>query len=437
MKAKLRGELFPWQKEVDASPARFKLVEGGRQSGKTHYSINWQIKEACKTSAVHWHLSPTYKRAIEDVWPALLAAIPPNILRRVYLGERFVELVNRSRIYIKSSDEPQNLRGGNLGSVVMEEADYHREMVFSEVLRPMLMYRTAPALMISSPRPDWFHRLYTKVGNGELGPEYARWHVSVYDNPLLSRDEIERIRLTTSDRIWRREYLAEPMEDEGRVYWEFQSESIFNSGLKFEDVLSYPVIRGLDWGFDDPSACAFLHVSPSGDIILNDEYEKAGLDAEMTAFNIGVQSEGLNIKRSILDWSAFSRLEKRASIADRYGACGLRCSPSTKNKDAAVDYMKRLMRGWGDRPGLYVNANCRSFIKAVREWEHGKHEPDILAAARYGVFDIVTSGMVSLTPSAKMLKSIMSQNKPYVPCLPMPGRRKTPLRWNFEDGIPA
>lgn len=437
MKAKLKGELFPWQKEVDASPARFKLVEGGRQSGKTHYSVNWQLREACRVPATHWHLSPTYKRAIEDVWPALLEAIPANIRRRVYLSDHSVELVNRSRIYIKSSDDPKNLRGGNLGSVVLEEADYHREMVFSEILRPMLMYRQAPALMISSPKPDWFHRLYTKVGSGELGPEYARWHVTVYDNPLLSRSEIESIRLSTSDRIWRREYLAEPTEDEGRVYWEFQNESIFRSGEKFEDVLSYPVIRGLDWGFDDPSACAFLHVSPSGDIILNDEYEKAGLDAEATAFNIGVQSEGLNIKRSILDVSAFSRLERRASIADRFSASGITCLPSTKSKEAAVDYMKRLMRGWNGRPGFYVNSGCRAFINAVREWEYDKHEPDILAAVRYGVFNIVTSGMISLTPSEKLLKSIMSQDEPYVPKLPKPGRRSVPLRWNFEDGIPA
>jgi len=438
MKIRLPGELFPWQKEVEASRKRFALIEGGRQSGKTHYSARWLIKRACEVPADHWHLSPTYKRAIEDIWPKLLRMIPGEIRKRVHLSNHSVSLTNGSRIYIKSSDDPKNLRGGNIGSVVMEEADYQRELIFEEILRPMLMYRRAPCLMISSPRPDWFHRKWEMVHRGELGPEWGAWHVTVYDNPLLSREEIESIRLSTSNRIWRREYLAEPLEDEGRVYWEFQNASIFDSGAMFGDILTYPVVRGLDWGFDDPTACAFLHVSPSGDIILNDEYEKAGLDVEAHAQNIMSKSAGLKLKRAVLDLSAFHRVENKASIGDRFRASGINCVPSTKLRDAGIDYMKRLMRGWGGRPGLYVNKNCRSFLTHVREWEHGKHEPDILAAVRYGVFEIIKSGMIDMNPTQRHMQSIIIQpDKPFEAKLPIPGRRKTPLRWNFEMGIPG
>lgn len=437
MKIKLPGELFPWQQEVEASGKRFLLVEGGRQAGKTHGSIRWSVKQACKVPAVHWHLSPTYKRAVEDVWPGLLRMIPDEIRKRVHLSNHSVELTNGSFIYIKSSDDPKNLRGGNLGSVVMEEADYQREMVFSEIIRPMLMYRRAPCMMISSPRPDWFHRLWSKANRGELSAEWGAWHVTVYDNPLLSREEIESIRASESERIWRREYMAEPLEDEGRVYWEFQQDSVFKAGHKFEDIMSYPVVRGLDWGFDDPTACAFLHVSPAGDIILNDEYEKAGLDVEAHAFNIKNKSHGLKLRRDVLDVSAFHRVENKASIGDRFRAAGIICQPSTKLKDAGIDYMKRLMRGWGGKPGFYVNSNCVNFLRYVRDWEFGKHEPDILAATRYGVFEAIKTGLVDINATRSAVRSVIVNPPPFEAKLPIPGRRRGPLRWNFVDGVPA
>lgn len=440
MKIKLPIILNPWQREVDSSDARFKLVKAGRRSGKTKYSVFWLIRQAMRSrNEVLWHLSPTYKRAIEDVWPVLLRMVPAAIRARIHLSDHSISMVNGSRIYIKSSDDPKNLRGGKLGGVVMEEADFQRDMVWSEIVRPMLLDLSAPALFISSPKPDWFCRLRERVLRGELGPEWATWHHTVWDNAksrggVLDDAEIEKIRLSETDTTWRREYLAEELVEEGRMYPEFQHASVFHTGQRFEDIPSLPMVVGIDWGcWEDPAAFSFLRITRDGRIILDDEYIQGNTDVDGHAPQVKKREHGFNVKRRVLSSDAFSRVgDQRLTIADRFRMAGLPCVQASRKRDGGIDLMKRLFRGWGGKPWLYVNSKCRNFLKHVREADYDKHEPDILAAVRYGVWDIVNTGMTSILTLPKFDPPI----EPYVARLKDPRARSKPLRWNFQEGVP-
>ena len=72
------------------------------------------------------------------------------------------------------------------------------------------------------------------------------------------------------------------------------------------------------------------------------------------------------------------------SIEDLLRESGIPCQRSEKDVQASIDIMKRFMHGDGENPWMYVSSNCERFIDSAQNWEHGDHEPDILAAGRYG-----------------------------------------------------
>ena len=52
--------------------------------------------------------------------------------------------------------------------------------------------------------------------------------------------------------------------------------------------------------------------------------------------------------------------------------------------------------------------------------------------------EAIKTGMLDMSPSEKLLRSvIVTPDKPFEAKLAIPGRRKSPLRWNFDDGVPA
>jgi hypothetical protein len=41
---------------------------------------------------------------------------------------------------------------------------------------------------------------------------------------------------------------------------------------------------------------------------------------------------------------------------------------------------------------IIIDPKCTNLLKAIDEWQHGQHEPDILAATRYGIDSLIRSG---------------------------------------------
>jgi hypothetical protein len=56
------------------------------------------------------------------------------------------------------------------------------------------------------------------MGLDPLEPDWKSWQFTSYDNPLLSKQEIEDIKRNTPERVFAQEYLAEFLEDGGAVF---------------------------------------------------------------------------------------------------------------------------------------------------------------------------------------------------------------------------
>ena len=398
--------LTPKQVETDTWPARFKLLKWGRRTGKTWYIAYWLVKNALKTSgkAKHWYVTKTLSLGREELWPVLLDLLPRHLVAKTDERLLNIRLTNGSTISIKSGEKENNLRGRGLASVVLDEAAFLKETLWDRILRPQLAGSRGPALIASSPKKGWFTRLFNdQIKNPH--PDWLASHATIYDNPTITREELEAIKAKTPDSTWRQEYLAEELAGVGQVYEEFSPLNIYDPSVKFKDVRSFKHVRGLDWGRLANTGISWIGISPEGYLVINQEHVQKGWDVERHAGVVNTKSAGLNVLANCLDRSAFREEgTSGTSISELFRKQGIHCQESIKDIPSSIDILKRFMRGDGVTPWLYVSSNCEKTIEAFQEWEHGDHEPDIAAATRYGVVWAVVKHLTRLADAIPVLK---------------------------------
>lgn len=110
------------------------------------------------------------------------------------------------------------LRGKGADGVVITEAAFVKDRVYQDVIRAMVLDRRGRLCLETTPNGmNYVYTLFHQGINDETG-YYRSFHATVYDNPRLEREEIERIRREIPELAWRVEYLAEFVEDDSAVF---------------------------------------------------------------------------------------------------------------------------------------------------------------------------------------------------------------------------
>lgn len=399
---RLNITLTPKQAETDKASARFKILEWGRRVGKTYYEAYSVGKWAASRKGKYWYVTKTLSLGREEFLPALLNLLPRDLIATVDNRLLNVRLTNGSTIYVKSGEKEDNLRGRGLHGVILDEAAFLKERLWDQIIRPQLAHSKGPAIIASSPRKGWFTRLFNEAKKG-TDPAWYASHATIYDS-TLDPAEIEVIKAKTPDSTWRQEYMAEELANVGQVYDEFSPANIFNPSTRFIDVSTYQTVVGIDYGISDPTGIAWVGISPEGFLVVHQEHEQAGWDVSRHGEVLTTRGAGLPITASVLDRSAFRKeATSMTSIADLLKPFA-RCEPSEKDVQASLDIMRRFIRGDGATPWLYVSSNCLKAIEAAQNWEHGDHEPDILAAIRYACVYAVKKNLTRLASVVPALR---------------------------------
>ena len=444
---KPKYNLFPWQQKVSKSKKRFKIVKGGRRAGKTIYANQWQAMNVIEMPpGEHLYVAPTQKQAAEISWHEYLDILGPDVIAKAVERDHRIILKGSDYrcIILRGSDKLDLQRGKKYRSLVMEEAAFQKADVLDKILRPTLIDYRAPALLISSPKKGWFTQLYNKYEDGK-DKDYDCFKVTIYDNPHLSVEEINEVRARTSEQTFNTEYMAQESEYEGQVYIEFDSiRNTFSHDL-WPDRNSYPCAVGIDWGLDDCTGVVWLTFTPEGYCLVTREHLKGGWDVRRHAEVISRTAHDFNIKNEnyVMDQSAFRREGATGkSVSDAFkDELGFQFQRSQKGSaDVGKDIIKRFLRGDGHTPWLYVSNNCPEVIKAFNDWEFEQHEPDILAALRYGLTHAITRGMSSLHDRIESLKTIHLRPAAEVGDLELVRREKARLgtswAWDYDHGAP-
>ena len=461
--------LYPDQATVLKDPARFKLIEAGRRWGKTITLLVWLIQQSMKRKGeMSWYIAPQFNQAHDIAWELLLNMLPRDAIEHVDNRKLTVTFAWKSRggrpsrLALKGSDKPDSLRGVRLAAAGLDEAAFQKSFVYDRVVEPMLADLQAPMLAVSSPKVGWFTKMVDKAREGAKGyADYKTWHFTIYDNPFIRREEIERIRSRTPEHEWLQEYMAQRVDFSGVVYPEFdEGKHIYDRGSHYRDLSGWKKMLGIDWGSDDPTGVTWGAVAPAeqsdavngihlpaGGIICTDEHMQNGWDPARHCRLIHDRSDKsgweLSHENTVIDQSTFRQEAKdRLSIADDFRKhLGFTPSRSIKNLDISQGYLKIFLRNdW-----IHISSKCRSLIAALRDYEWGDHEPDVLASFRYLLAHAIQRRFSRLI-AARDLKSARSSSSgarlaklDTLGRLQKPGSKKASkgrFQWDKKAGVP-
>lgn len=189
-----------------------------------------------------------------------------NVLRSFNKSDNHAQLVNGTNILFRSADEPDRLRGVNLGFFVLDEGALCTKETWLILLARL---REAPgrAWVCTTPRGfDWLWEMFVKNGS----PDYEVIQSSTRDNPYLPPDFVSRLEGQYTHQWQQQEIEGQFCELEGTLFkrsW-FQIVEHDPGGLSWHRYwdLAASVKTAADFS---ASACVALDKA-SGDIYIRD-----------------------------------------------------------------------------------------------------------------------------------------------------------------------
>ena len=204
----LNVQFTPWQAEVWEAPSRFKVVAAGRRCGKS-YLAAWALLINALKAEKGWtfYVAPTQGQARQIMWRILLELGHP-VIKKSHINNLDIELINGQTIGLRGADRPDTMRGVSLNYLVLDEYADIKSETWEEVLRPALSDMKGHALFIGTPKGrNWFYDLYAYASLNE-DPEWSAFHYTSYDNPFLSKEEIDAAKRSMSSHAFRQEFMA-------------------------------------------------------------------------------------------------------------------------------------------------------------------------------------------------------------------------------------
>jgi hypothetical protein len=169
-----------------------------------------------------------------------------------------IELINGSTIELKGTENAMALRGRSLSGVVLDEAAFMDQGVWSEVIRPALADKQGWALFISTPdgTASWFYDMWCYCGETERD-DWQRWSFTTIQGGNVKEEEVEAARGQLDARTFRQEFEASFENLTGLVAVSFTDENI---SKEVQDLHMMPLLIGLDFNVDPMAGvCAVKH----------------------------------------------------------------------------------------------------------------------------------------------------------------------------------
>ena len=240
------------QHKVSQSKARFRVLISGRRFGKTHLAITEMMKYAAKPLQNIWYVAPTFKMAKEICWSNLKTMLHAfNWIEDINETNLTIKVKkSNSVISLKSSDQPDALRGSGINFLILDEfADIDKRTWF-EVLRASIADTLGDVLMCGTPRGfgNWSYEMYLK---GKDDKEWESFQYTTLQGGMVSKQELEQAKLDLDVRTFRQEFEGTFENYAGSVYYNFHPvESVIERKIDW----SKPLHIGMDFNVDPMSA---------------------------------------------------------------------------------------------------------------------------------------------------------------------------------------
>jgi hypothetical protein len=215
------------QREILASPARFRHVSCGRRWGKSALLSTAILECILQPRKRAWLVTPIYQQGAE-VWDRNPTSLIPvlrsieakagvKLIQRCSERPPILELVNGSVFEIRTGDREDNLRGAGLDLLCIDEAAQFYGPWYASALRPTVADRQGRILTAGTPRGrNWWYDEWRKGKDGAA--DTASWQMPTNANPLFPEAEWPVMQTSMPKDLFRQECLAEFLENRATCF---------------------------------------------------------------------------------------------------------------------------------------------------------------------------------------------------------------------------
>ena len=197
----------------------------GSASGKTVFSEIMMIEYLCKKNTFNAYISPTFAQG-KKVYAELVQLLEgTGIIAKANASDLKIDSVYGSTLKFFSMESPTSIRGNTVsGLLVLDEAAFFPVQLsdgqdpYYNVIFPIIKARKPKVLVISTPngKQGMYHNLYMKAFQGEKG--YQCLTATIYDDTLISPEEIEEIKTGYPPLAWQQEFMVEFLDNALTVF---------------------------------------------------------------------------------------------------------------------------------------------------------------------------------------------------------------------------
>lgn len=390
------------QSSIARSRKRFRVVCAGRRLGKTVLSVMEMAGKAYSRKDRNvCYIAPTYQQARDIAWAELVKVCDPITIKK---NETNLSLTvqtqdhGKSTISLRGWESVETMRGQAFDFIVIDEIASMRNFTsnWNEVIRPTLTDREGSVLFISTPKGfNHFYDLYNLALDPVKGKDYESFHYTSYDNPHISKSELDKARTEMSEDQFAQEYLAEFRKMQGLVYKEFDRTRHVYSTPNSRDIPRALVsdMAGVDFGYTNPAAV--VHVLKDSDNhywVYREFYETGRTDAAVADY---VKSQSFNL--------VFPDPENPAAIKELSNR-QVNIREVTKGKDSIKNGISKV-RELFKQGRLHIHTSCVNMIAELEYY----HYPD--SSADKNQYENPVKDMDHLCDA---LRYIIMTDEPYI-----------------------
>jgi len=264
--------LWPHQSELLRSPARYRVVTAGRQSGKsTALSTQALFTASTKRDALVLIVSAGETAARRLLADAAGIAQASALFRGSVLdeGKGSLTLANGSRV-VSVPASTRQIRGAATDLLIIDEAGFVDQEIW-RAAEPGIIARPGSRVILSSSPwggPDHFFRALWNRGMDHPDIEVASWHWPSSISPMVDKSLLATIRARESEEYYLREFEAQWTDETGAFFTESEltAATVDYEMTAPEDLPRFtvgnqwtPTVCGIDYGVSkDANAVALV-----------------------------------------------------------------------------------------------------------------------------------------------------------------------------------
>ncbi|HQK35171.1 MAG TPA: PBSX family phage terminase large subunit [Spirochaetales bacterium] len=324
------------------------VVYGGAGSGKSYtvaqfLIIDKLLSQRNKYLLIARKYNPSLRltsyRLVLDVLNKL------NVPYLEHKVEQTIELPRRNVIFFRGIDEPEKIKSAEFNYIWMEEAT---EFEYNDYLQLKLRLRRATEtknqmFLTYNSLDGWTKKQFYDRVDSDVEVLHT-WYV---DNPFLDEEYIQTLeKLIEQDEAFYRIYaLGEYAEIKNKIYSNY---TITNEVPTAFDEIIY----GLDFGYNNPTACLRIGLKDGNIYILDELYERYKTNQELIEMLRDFITE--QTAPVYCDSAEPQRIQELIQA-------GYYAMPSDKSVKDGIDFIKRHK--------IYISENCTNTIKEIESYK--------------------------------------------------------------------